>query len=129
MARFSLPATGAVERILVDLSALPRWEGDIHSIRIDLFDDDPAPPVGEGVVLRRLRLFSTLKEAQAAMEPDVLIGDVNGDGSVTTADMSMLRMYLTGADVQSHMDAADVNGDGNITTADITALRNRLTGQ
>ena len=52
---------------------------------------------------------------------DVLVGDVNGDGAVTIADVTMLIDYLLGsADVD--LAASDVNGDGEVSIADVTAL-------
>jgi hypothetical protein len=53
-------------------------------------------------------------------------GDVDCDGAVTVADVSILRRYKAGwpgydAKVRS-MNAADIDGDGSITVADVTAL-------
>ncbi len=52
-------------------------------------------------------------------------GDVNGDGSVTIADVTaLIDSLLSGVEVP--LDAADVNGDGQVTIADVTALIDRL---
>lgn len=54
----------------------------------------------------------------------ILIGDVNGDGKITTADAVLLLQHiaklitLEGQELAS----ADVNQDGNITTADAVLL-------
>ncbi len=48
-------------------------------------------------------------------------GDVNGDGSVTSADVTELYNYLLNND-QTYVATADVNGDGMITSADITTV-------
>ncbi len=48
-------------------------------------------------------------------------GDVNGDGTVTAADVTALYDYLLNND-NSHIVNGDQNGDGNITAADITAV-------
>ena len=56
---------------------------------------------------------------------NLLIGDVNRDGSVTIADVTALVNIILGKDSDAYdTDAADVNGDGSITIADVTALVN-----
>ena len=52
-------------------------------------------------------------------------GDVNGDGTVTSADVTALYNYLLNGDTSS-LANGDVNGDGNITSADITYVYNIL---
>ena len=63
-------------------------------------------------------------------EDGILIGDVDLDGAISMADITLLQDYLTDVsanrtssmftDVQ--LVAADVNGDGSIDTSDVTAL-------
>ncbi|MCL2388398.1 MAG: stalk domain-containing protein [Defluviitaleaceae bacterium] len=57
-----------------------------------------------------------------------LLGDVNGDGEITDADVSLIRMYLAGHLVNICLIAADVNGDGEVTDADVSLLRMYLAG-
>ena len=54
-------------------------------------------------------------------------GDVNNDGFVTSADVTMLYNYLLNND-ESFLATSDVNGDGFITSADVTAVYNILLG-
>ena len=54
-------------------------------------------------------------------------GDVNGDGSVTTVDVTCIYNYLLNGD-QTFIDTCDVNGDGYITTVDITVIYNIMLG-
>ena len=54
-------------------------------------------------------------------------GDVNGDGSVTSADITAIYNYLLNNDSSSMLNG-DQNGDGNITSADVTAVYNILLG-
>ena len=54
-------------------------------------------------------------------------GDVNGDGSVTSADVTALYNYLLNNDSSSIVNG-DQNGDGEITSADVTAVYNVLLG-
>ena len=55
-------------------------------------------------------------------------GDVNGDGAVTSADVTEIYNYLLNGD-QTYVETGDVNGDGSITSADITAIYSILLGQ
>ena len=53
--------------------------------------------------------------------------DVNGDGAVTSADVTCIYNYLlTG--YETFIDTCDVDGDGSITVADITTIYNIILG-
>ena len=54
-------------------------------------------------------------------------GDVNGDGEVTTIDITAIYNYLLNGDT-TYLATSDVDGDGFITTVDITAIYNILLG-
>lgn len=58
-----------------------------------------------------------------------LVGDVNGDGEVTNADLIRLRRYLSGQDVSAETGNADLNGDGKVDLKDLMLLQMRLAGQ
>ena len=55
-------------------------------------------------------------------------GDVNGDGVITSSDVTVLYDFLLNNDV-SNLVNADVNGDGNITSVDVTIVYNILLGE
>ena len=55
-------------------------------------------------------------------------GDVNLDGRVTIADVSMLVNVILGKSETSSM-LSDVNGDGQVTIADVTTLVNIILGK
>lgn len=58
---------------------------------------------------------------------DVILGDVNGDGAVSIADVTALIDYLLdGGDINEA--GADVTQDGGISIADVTALIDMLLG-
>ena len=57
--------------------------------------------------------------------PEVIPGDLNGDGIITPADISLLINTLLGG-AEDYSAGADVNGDGIITPADISAIINIL---
>ena len=54
-------------------------------------------------------------------------GDVNGDGFVTSADVTAVYDVMLGID-NTFESAADVNGDGFVTSADVTAIYDILLG-
>ena len=53
-------------------------------------------------------------------------GDLNGDGKITAADLTVLRDMAMG-DLEEDL-SADMNGDGKITAADLTVLRDIALG-
>ena len=54
-----------------------------------------------------------------------LNGDVDGDGAITAADITVLYNILLGLSFE-HIQRADVDYDGRITAADITYIYNRI---
>ena len=54
-------------------------------------------------------------------------GDVNGDGSVSIADVTTLVNIVLGKGGDSV--ASDVNGDGSVSIADVTTLVNIVLGK
>lgn len=66
------------------------------------------------------------------LHPDavpVIIGDVNGDGSVTIADVTdLIDLLLNGGLTDFSVSPADVNLDGAITIGDVTDLIDKLLG-
>ena len=71
------------------------------------------------------RLF--LDEVSVKAVAKTVKGDVNGDGAVTIADVTLLVNIILGKTEGNT--AADVNGDGNTTIADVTTLVNIILGK
>ena len=60
-------------------------------------------------------------------QEDFIVGDVNGDGKVSIADVTALINYLlSGDDTSVNVNAADANQDGGVSIGDVTALINML---
>ena len=59
--------------------------------------------------------------------PVSITGDVNGDGYVTSADVTAVYDVMLGTDNQ-FASTADVNGDGYVTSADVTAIYDIMLG-
>ena len=57
----------------------------------------------------------------------VVPGDVNGDGTVTAADVTLLYNIILNNDWTGVVNG-DQNGDGEVTAADVTAVYNALLG-
>lgn len=55
-----------------------------------------------------------------------LLGDLNGDGAVTAADVALLLSRITSGEEVS-LEVGDLNGDGQITTADVAQLLAQVT--
>lgn len=64
----------------------------------------------------------------SAIVPIEDVGDVNGDGTVSIADVTALIDLLLGSDTADATMLSDVNLDGGITIADLTALIDHLLG-
>ena len=58
----------------------------------------------------------------------VLLGDVNGDGKVSSSDLCTLRKYIVDDSIAIHATNADMNGDGKVSSSDLRALRKQLVG-
>ena len=91
----------------------------------------------EGTVMPGFRAYIAGDESSTIegyyFELNQLVGDVNGDGGVTIADVTALVNIILGKDnvepYQYNHDAADVNGDESVTIADVTALVNIILGK
>ena len=59
-----------------------------------------------------------------------MVGDVNGDGSVKSNDLLMLKKYLLGLEdlTTSQLANADINGDGDVKSNDLLQLKKMLLG-
>ena len=67
---------------------------------------------------------STATYAKVTEKPAFLAGDINGDGTITTADAVAIVNIALGeaAPTADQLAVADMNGDGQITTADAVAV-------
>ena len=85
--------------------------------------------IGTGLVLTLVPVAG----AAVVIEKPYILGDVNGDGSITMADANMVVNYFLATDPSSianfNVNAADVNGDKAITMADANQIVNIFLGQ
>lgn len=61
-----------------------------------------------------------------------LAGDLNGDGSIDSTDLTLMKRYLLkiviDLPVEDDLKAADVNGDGSVNSTDLTLLKRFILG-
>ena len=85
--------------------------------------------IGTGLVLTLVPIAGVA----VVIEKPYILGDVNGDGSITMADANMVVNYFLATDPSSianfNVAAADVNGDKAITMADANQIVNIFLGQ
>ena len=72
-------------------------------------------------------IYSALAIREVVVDDGIMRGDVNGDGEVTSADVTALYDYMLNND-SSSLVHGDQNGDGQITSSDITAVYSVLLG-
>lgn len=63
-----------------------------------------------------------------ALDDELLIGDVNGDGVVNVSDATALQKHLANGKIfdEALLKIADTNGDGEVTVADATLIQKYL---
>ena len=75
------------------------------------------------------KLFNTIRESDDMVDEDILLGDVNGDGTRDVGDVTALIAYVLGnAPADFVADAANVNGDDAIDIGDVTTLISMVLG-
>ena len=82
------------------------------------------------VIILVIIMIATPAVTASAVNPYSL-GDVNGDGNITTADYLMIKKSFNGSTTLSPMEknAADINKDGLITTVDYLRLKQYFAGK
>ena len=59
----------------------------------------------------------------------LIVGDLNGDGTVNSSDAVIIKQYLAGYEVDSkYLEAFDVNDDGKVDATDAVLLSQKLAG-
>ncbi|MBO5128552.1 MAG: dockerin type I repeat-containing protein, partial [Clostridia bacterium] len=62
-------------------------------------------------------------------EESVILGDVDGDGRITTSDASAILRYIVGyVDTGINIQYGDVDSDEEITTSDASAILRYIVG-
>ncbi len=97
------------QTIVVDLSKMSAWGGQIHSVRFDLFDDYDKAIIGEGVYLKSVKFHKTAEEAEnyanllntqetTSLETTTPVTETTSTGNCNCAGMiALLPIFITGA--------------------------------
>lgn len=96
------------------------------TVEIDL-TDVVASPLRLRVACWNANIVSALSINEVVVSSAHLMGDVDGDGSVTSADVTVLYNWLLNNDDSNLVDG-DVDGDGSVTSGDVTCAYNILIG-
>lgn len=73
-----------------------------------------------------LAIANQLEKEQTGTQPDVSVGDANGDNAINMKDVLLLRKYLADMTDDLDLEAADVNADGTVNMKDVLMLRKYL---
>ena len=71
--------------------------------------------------------FDAYQMMATGIRPKSIVGDFDGDGTVTAADITAIYNYLLSNDT-TFLSTSDVDGDGTVTSADVTLIYNILLG-
>lgn len=84
--------------------------------------------VSSGAIKRAL-LYAVNSSTPGGDPPTPVVGDVDGDGACTIADVTkLIDVLLNGDEEGFNREGADVDHDGNITISDVTVLIDKLLG-
>ncbi len=68
-------------------------------------------------------MFTSSMGSAFASESVVKLGDINGDGKVSSIDLLLMKKYILG---DGTVQNADMNGDGRINSVDLLLLKKRI---
>ncbi len=74
--------------------------------------------------------YNDISKTSANTEPVLQMGDVDKDGSVTIADVTLIMKYVASSVTldEQQLKAADVNRDGTVDTRDVVIIQKYLAG-
>ncbi|MCM1059804.1 MAG: dockerin type I domain-containing protein [Eubacterium sp.] len=84
--------------------------------------------IDDGFFVFTAEHFSEYIITTEQLVPEVILGDVNGDGKVNGQDNILLNRYLANWGNEIDMAAADMNGDGKVNGQDSIILARTLAG-
>ena len=130
----------AAKRKIADLEAAKAVTDKINALPTDVTVDDEeqidaARQAYEALTDDQKALVTPetlekLTDAETTLDNIVLLGDVDGDGEVTSVDATMIQRYLVSMRNLSdkQIKAADIDGDGEVTILDVTLIQRFLAG-
>lgn len=102
---------------------------DVYDISNECNTDPHPTAAGHKEIADRLEaaMMDKIIEKMTSYTPEIIMGDLNGDGKVDITDATTLQRYLAGMSVPYlNLDAADVDGDGKVNARDLTMIQRSL---
>ncbi len=97
--------------------------GDVFDVNITGADTE----INYTVTFFDMNNVQSEPEEPVKSEPEETVnGDIDGNGSVSTCDLIMIRKYIIGSDRSASASAADINGDGSVDMKDFLAVKEIL---
>ena len=120
----------SVDMANVGVSAGDEWtefvvefnSGDNTSIIFSLMGGEGADQYG---------MFDNIVMEKVESKPEVLLGDVDGNGKLNNRDLGLMQLYLNGYDLTDKTfvaEAADMDGNGKLNNRDLGMLQRVLNG-
>ncbi len=125
-----LPGAHNVTLAEIEVLGLKRGQTGID-VKVNQFIDDEDHRVVPRVEPIVLEVFSPIPQllpiGGSTNLPQDLNGnglneDINGDGKLTPADLSLFALNIDSKVIQTHVECFDFNGDGAVNLADVRAL-------
>ena len=71
---------------------------------------------------------TTIFQKETEQKNDIIKGDVNGDGKITSSDYVLIKNHIMGTKIidKEFQKFADYNGDGKITSSDYVLIKNYI---
>ena len=139
------PVFVAPELVAVDSATVNNVNGYIYGIDLDLDEkelmSDYLKVTGDGYAKvsssvigtgTTVTLYSSKDDSVVAVYTIVIFGDLNGDGLVTSSDITLLKRFINGIASEGEAPtvymAADLNNDGTVSSTDLTYVKSVLNG-
>ncbi len=108
-------------------------DGYIYGFMIDMGTDGVSGAgLSDGKIVLNIATSPSAKgkriKAKLSAGAPVLMGDTDGNGKVTLADVSLMIKYIAEWDITLDKVAADYNKDGRITLADASLVMKKIAG-
>lgn len=113
------------------------WDENTHSVKIPLDDirnkitSSNEVRIDDFVHLDAIKVdWGNTAKVTSLWLVAPLMGDVNGDGKVSVADLTIMASLILGEELKNFNTAtADMNKDGVISVADLSALASKILGE
>ena len=111
------------------VAGIVTFKGQYAPLNVGKYDEDIIFYLGSGNTFYFPNDSMTIGSCRAYLQINTNLGDVNGDGTISVSDVTLLVSHILGVSNDNFIiENADVNGDGNISVSDVTVLVNIILG-